>query len=119
MHNNWMDLIIYGVYFAVAYSLIFVKAWGKTPPVEDTWPPVRCYGLLVWTLLTVLPSYPLCGPQCVQVHMTMCIMVDILFLVRMVKGRMRNEAGWIWQTYAVVYVWLEPVLPSLAIELLL
>ena len=117
IHNNWMGLIIFGVYFAVTYSLIFVKTWGKTPPAKDTWPPIRCYGLLLWTLLTVLPSVPLCGPQCVGVYMTLCLVVDILFLVRIVKGRIRNEEGWIWQTYAVAYVWLELILPSLAIEL--
>ncbi|MHC4559954.1 MAG: hypothetical protein ACYTFW_21845 [Planctomycetota bacterium] len=47
IHNNWMGIIIFGVYFAVAYSLIFVKGWGKTPPTENTWPPARCYGLLL------------------------------------------------------------------------
>lgn len=118
IHNNWIHLIIYGVYFAVTYSLIFVTAWGKVPPAEGTWPPVRCYALLLWTLLTVLPSVPLCGSQAARVHIAMCIVVDILFLVRMIIGRMRNEEGWIWQTYAVAYVWLEPILPGLAIELL-
>jgi len=118
VHNNWIGIIIYSVYFAVAYLLVFVKAWGKTPPTEDTWPPARCYGLLLWTLLTVLPSIPLCGPAAVRVHITMCITVDILFLIRMIIGRMRNEDGWIWQTYAVTYVWLEMFLPVLAVGFL-
>jgi len=118
IHNNWMGLVIFSVYFAVTYLLVFVKGWGKTPPAEETWPPARCYGLLLWMLLTVLPSYPLCGPQYVRVHMTVCIAVDILFLVRMIIGRIRNEKGWIWQTYAVAYVWLELLLPGLATELL-
>jgi hypothetical protein len=113
VHNNWMGIIVYGVYFAVTYPLVFVKAWGKTPPAEATWPPARCYLLLLWTLLTVLPSAPLCGPMAVRVHVTMCIAVDILFLTRMIIGRMKNENGWIWQTYAVIYVWLEMFLPDL------
>lgn len=116
VHNNWLGIIILGVYFAVAYLLIFVKAWGKTAPAEDTWPPVRCYGLLLWTLLTILPSIPLCGSHAVRVHLVMCIAVDILFLLRMIIGRMRSEHGWIWQTYAVTYIWLELVLPGLAIS---
>lgn len=117
VHNNWIHLIIFSVYFAVTYSLIFVKGFGKKPPAEGTWPPARCYGMLLWTLLTVLPCIPLCGPYAVRVHMTMCIAVDILFLVRMIIGRMRNEKGWIWQAYAVAYVWLELVLPWLVLEL--
>jgi hypothetical protein len=118
VHNNWIGIVIYGVYFAVAYSLVFVKAWAKTPPAENTWPPGRCYGLLLWTLLTILPSVPLCGSHGVRVHVTMCIAVDILFLVRMIIGRMKKEKGWTWQTYAVIYVWLEFVLPNLAVALL-
>jgi len=70
-HNNWLGIIAFGVYFAVAYSLVFVKAWGKKPTAEDIWPPVRCYGLLLWTLLTVLPSVPLCGSRAVRVHVAM------------------------------------------------
>jgi len=119
VHNNWIGIIIYSVYFAVTYSLVFVKAWGKTPPAEDTWPPARCYGLLLWTLLTVLPSPPLSGPQAVRVHVTMCITVDILFLIRMIIGRISNENGWIWQTYAVTCVWLEMFLPDVAIDFFL
>ena len=111
IHNNWMSIIIFAAYFAVAYSLIFVKVWKKLP-AESTWPPARCYGLLLWTLLTILPAYPLCGSGAVRVHMTMCIAVDILFLIRMIIGRMKNEAGWIWQTYAVAYIWMEFFLPS-------
>jgi len=111
MHNNWIGIIIYGVYFSVAYLLVFIKAWGKIPPAEGTWPPSRCYGLLLWTLLTVLPSYPLCGPGAVRAHVTMCIAVDILFLIRMIIGRIKNETGWIWQTYAVTYIWMELLLP--------
>ena len=118
-HNNWLDIIVFGVYFAVGYLLIFLKMWRKTPPSEETWPPIRCYGLLLWTLLTVLPSVPLLGSRAVRIHVAMCIVVDILFLVRMIIGRMRNEKGWTWQTYAVVYVWLERVLPGLAISFLL
>jgi hypothetical protein len=118
-HNNWLSIIVFVVYFAVGYLLVFLRAWGKTPPAEDTWPPIRCYGLLLWTLLTVLPSIPLCGYHAVRVHIVMCIVVDILFLVRMVIGRMRNEKGWIWQTYAVTYIWLEFFLPGLAVSFLL
>lgn len=114
MHNNWIGIIIYCIYFTVSYLLIFAKAWSKTPPAEATWPPARCYGLLLWTLLTVLSSPPLSGPQAVRVHVTMCVAVDILFLIRMIIGRMRNENGWIWQTYAVTYVWLEMFLPDVA-----
>ena len=117
-HNNWLGIIFFSVYFAVGYLLVFLKAWSKTPPAEDTWPPIRCYGLLLWTLLTVLPSIPLCGSHAVRIHIVMCIAVDILFLVRMIIGRMRNEKGWIWQTYAVTYIWLEPVIPGLAISFL-
>ena len=117
-HNNWLGIIMFGVYIAVGYLLIFLKAWGKTPPAEETWPPIRCYGLLLWTLLTVLPSIPLCGSHSVRVHIAMCIVVDILFLVRMIIGRIRNEKGWTWQTYAVVYIWLEIVLPGLAVSIL-
>lgn len=118
VHNNWIGIIIYSVYFAVAYLLVFVKACGKTPPAEATWPPARCYGLLLWTLLTVLSSPPLAGPQAVRVHVAMCITVDILFLIRMIIGRMRNENGWIWQTYAVIYIWIELLLPHMATGLL-
>lgn len=118
IHNNWIGIIILGAYFAVAYLLVFAKAWAKTPPAENTWPPARCYGLLLWTLLTILPTVPLCGSHAVRVHVTMCIAVDILFLVRMIIGRIRNEDGWIWQTYAVVYIWMEVLLPGLATVLL-
>ncbi len=118
VHNNWIGIIVLGVYFAAAYSLVFLKAWGKTPPAENTWPPARCYGLLLWTLLTILPSVPLCGSHAVRVHVAMCITVDILFLVRMIIGRIRNERGWIWQTYAVVFIWMEVLLPGLATVLL-
>jgi hypothetical protein len=112
VHNNWMRIVAFGVYFSVAYSLVFIKAWGKIPPAESTWPPSRCYGLLLWTLITVLPAFPLCGPAAVRAHVTICIAVDILFLIRMIIGRMRNEAGWIWQTYAVAYIWMEFLLPD-------
>jgi len=118
VHNNWIGLIIIAVYFSVAYSLVFVKGWRKIPPSEGTWPPTRCYGLLLWTLLTVLPTIPLCGPESVRVHIVLCITIDILFLVRMILGRVKNENGWIWQTYAVAYIWFEFALPSLAIVLL-
>jgi hypothetical protein len=118
VHNNWIHIIIFAIYFAVAYLLIFLRGWCKTPPVEQTWPPARCYGLLLWTLLTVLPAYPLCGRHSARVHIAFCIAVDILFLLRMIKGRIKNEKGWIWQQYAVAYVWLESFLPALAIELL-
>jgi hypothetical protein len=116
VHNNWIGLILDAVYFAVAYSLVFVKGWRKTPPAEETWPPTRCYGLLLWTLLNI--RFPLCGPESVRVHVALCITIDILFLIRMILGRMRKENGWIWQTYAVAYVWLEFAFPSLAIVLL-
>ena len=118
IHNNWMGIVISAVYFAVGYSLIFVKAWAKIAPSEDTWPPTRCYSLLLWTLLTVLPAIPLCGLHAVRVHLAMCIVIDILFLVRMIIGRIRNEEGWIWQTYAVAYIWLELVIPDLAVSFL-
>lgn len=118
IHNNWIGLIIYAVYFAVTYSLVFVKGWAKIPPAEGTWPPARCYGLLLWTLLTILPSIPLCGPEAVRIHLTLCVTIDILFLIRMIVGRIRNESGWIWQTYAVAYVWLEFAVPEFAHGLL-
>jgi hypothetical protein len=51
--------------------------------------------------------------------LVMCIAVDILFLIRMIIGRMRNEKGWIWQSYAVTYIWLEFFLPGLALSFLL
>ena len=114
MHNNWIGLILFVVYFAVTYSLVFVKAWGKIPPAEGTWPPVRCYALLLWTLLTVTFSIPLCGPQSARVHIAICVMVDILFLVRMILGRIRDERGWVWQVYAIACVRLKPVLASVA-----
>ena len=113
VHNNWISVVLYGVYFAVAYAIIFVKGWGKTPAADDTWPPARCYGLLLWTLLTVLSSPPLSGVA--RAYVMMCVAVDILFLVRMIIGRIRNERGWTWQTYAVIYVWMELLAPHLVI----
>ena len=113
VHNNWIGMILYGVYFAVAYAVIFVKGWGKMPPADDTWPPARCYGLFLWTLLTVLSSPPLSGSA--RAYVMMCVAVDILFLVRMIIGRIRNECGWTWQTYAVIYVWMELLVPDLVI----
>ena len=119
IHNNWIGILILGIYFAVAYSMIFVKAWAKTRPAEQAWPSARCYGLLLWTLLTILPSYPLIGQNAVRIHVVTCIVVGILFLVRMIIGKMRNESGWIWQIYAVTYICLELILPRLAVDILL
>lgn len=117
-HNNWSGIVIYGVYFAVAYSLVFVKTWGKTPLIKSVWPPVRCYGLFLWTILVILPAYPLMGQKAVRIYVVTCIAIDILFLIRMIFGRMRNESGWVWQVYAVLYIWLEFILPDIAIRLL-
>jgi len=113
-----IDLIMFGAYFAAGYCLVFLKGWSKIPPAEDTWPPVRCYGLLIWSLLTIHPSIPLCGVQSVRLHLAICVIVDILFLIRIITGRMKNEKGWTWQIYGVAYIWLVPILSELAVSFL-
>ena len=116
--NNWICIIYYGIYFGVAYSLIFIKLWGKTPLSRSVWPPIRCYGLLGWTILMIL-STPVLLRGAARIHIVVCVVIDILFLIRMIIGRMRNEDGWIWQTYAVIYIWLEFLLPDIVINIIL
>ncbi|MGA2070486.1 MAG: hypothetical protein ABSG97_03980 [Sedimentisphaerales bacterium] len=117
IHENWLQLIIIPLYFAVAYSLVFVKGWSRTWPAESSWPVLRCCGIILWNIATVHASVPLCGPMSVKVHLITCAVLDLLFLVRMLVGAKRKETGWGWQVYAVLYIWLTPISASILVDL--
>ena len=109
--KNWISLIFICAYFGLSYFIVFFRFKIGT----ESWPPIRCYSLFGLSLLTT-HSPPLLGSHVVRAYITVCIVIDILFLLRMIAGRIRKEKGWDWQIYAVAYIWLTPLLSSIAVD---
>ena len=103
---SFIGFIIAPLYFGVGYAIILASSKS-----DSAWPYSRCYGLLLWSLVTIhLDAFiPHFGELWPQRQALVCIVVDAFFLIRMTIGRSRKETGWEWQIYAMIYLWLPAI----------
>lgn len=99
------------LYFVIAYVIVFAGAIKTNISEKRPWPLGRCYGLILWGLLTIhLDAFiPAFGVTWQGRYQTACVVIDLFFLARILIAQSRRETGWQWQVYAMLYVWL-PVL---------